>query len=133
MPPTEDAATGLRLDIWLWAARFFKTRSLAKQAIGGGKIDLDGDACKPSRRLHGGERLEIRRGEERIEVEVLALSAQRNPASIAQSLYRETEASHKRRETQRQLQRLAGPTAPRQRPSKQDRRKLLALKQADGG
>src|SRR6476620_9360644 len=95
---TPAAAPSVRLDIWLWAARFFKTRSLAKQAIEGGKVALNDAAAKPSRGVHAGDRLAIRRGEEAFVVDVIALSEQRGPAAAAQALYRETEESRATRE-----------------------------------
>lgn len=121
----------VRVDVWLWAARFFKTRSLAKQAIDGGRIDVNGAGCKPAKLLHAGDVLRIGRGEERLEVAVLALSEQRGPASVAQALYRESEASRLAREAQRAQRRLLGMQAPPQRPDKHARRELRRLK--DGG
>ena len=97
--PAANPVTDLRADQWLWAARFFKTRSLAKQAIDGGKVDVNGAGCKPAKALHIGDRLRLSRSEERLEVEVLGLSDKRGPASVAQALYRETEASRVARET----------------------------------
>ena len=89
MTELADLATApVRVDVWLWAARFFKTRSLAKQAVAGGKVDVNGMGCKPAKMLRVGDRLVIRRGEERWEVEVLALAEKRGPASVAQTLYR---------------------------------------------
>ncbi|MDO1530299.1 RNA-binding S4 domain-containing protein [Fulvimonas sp. R45] len=130
----EAGDTGLaevRVDVWLWAARFFKTRSLAKQAIVGGHVDVNGGGCKPAKTLRAGDRLRIARGEERLEVEVLALSERRGPASVAQALYRETDASRLARETARAERRMVGATAPPKRPDKQARRELRRLK--DGG
>ncbi|HEY8586068.1 MAG TPA: RNA-binding S4 domain-containing protein [Rhodanobacter sp.] len=124
LPP----ATGIRVDIWLWAARLFKTRSLAKQAIGGGRVDLNDAGCKPARTLQVGDRLKVSRGEERLEIEVLALSDRRGPASVAQLLYRETEASRAAREAAREQRRLVGAGAPPKRPDKQARRALRQLK-----
>jgi ribosome-associated heat shock protein Hsp15 len=117
-----------RVDVWLWAARFFKTRSLAKQAIDGGRIDVNDGGCKPARTLHSGDRLKISRGEERMEVEVLALSDRRGPASAAQLLYRETEASRVAREAARELHHLIGASGPPKRPDKQARRDMRRLK-----
>ncbi|EIL94244.1 RNA-binding S4 domain-containing protein [Rhodanobacter spathiphylli] len=117
-----------RVDVWLWAARFFKTRSLAKQAIDGGRIDVNDAGCKPARTLHAGDRLKISRGDERMEVEVLALSDRRGPASAAQLLYRETEPSRIAREAARELHRLTGASGPPKRPDKQARRDLRRLK-----
>ena len=120
--------TPVRVDVWLWAARFFKTRSLAKQAIDGGKIDVNDAGCKPAKTLHPGDRLRISRGEERLEVEVLALSEKRGPAPLAQALYRETEASLAAREQAREQRRLVGNVGPVRRPDKQERRELRRLK-----
>src|SRR5580698_1476104 len=91
---TDSPATArVRLDAWLWAARFFKTRPLAKQAIEAGKVEVDAHAGKPATMLRAGEMLRIVRGPEQFEIIVLGLSAQRGPASAAQALYRETDAS----------------------------------------
>ena len=125
-PIPEPSTT--RVDVWLWAARFFKTRNLAKQAIDGGRIDVNDAGCKPARTLHVGDRLKISRGEERMEVEVLALSDRRGSASAAQLLYRETEASRVAREAARELHRLIGASGPPKRPDKQARRDLRRLK-----
>ena len=126
--PHTDHPTEVRADVWLWAARFFKTRSLAKQAIDGGKIDVNGSGCKPAKLLHVGDVLRIGRGEERLEVEVLALSDWRGPASVAQALYRESGASRLAREAQHAQRRLLGMQAPPQRPDKHARRELRRLK-----
>jgi ribosome-associated heat shock protein Hsp15 len=120
--------TDVRADVWLWAARFFKTRSLAKQAIVGGRIDVNGAACKPAKTLRAGDRLKIGRGEERLEVEVVALSDRRGPASVAQALYVETEASRAAREVAREQHRLIGAGGPPKRPVKQARRELRRLR-----
>jgi ribosome-associated heat shock protein Hsp15 len=122
------ASTTVRADIWLWAARFFKTRSLAKQAIDGGKISVNDVGCKPAKTLRPGDRIRITRGEERLEVEVLVMSEQRGPASVAQTLYRETEASLQAREAAREQRRLVGAIGPLRRPDKQERRELRRLK-----
>lgn len=125
---------GVRVDVWLWAARFFKTRSLAKQAVEGGKVDVNNGSCKPAKVLHVGDVLKITRGEERLEVALLALSEQRGPAPVAQALYRETEASMAMREAAREQRRLrAGPLRPQGRPNKQERRELLRFKSQDEG
>jgi ribosome-associated heat shock protein Hsp15 len=125
-----EALTEVRADIWLWAARMYKTRSLAKQAIDGGKVDINGAGCKPSKALHVGDTVRLTRGEERLELEIQALSEQRGPASVAQLLYRETEASRSAREQARELRRLtgAGLNRPPTRPNKQERRELRRLK-----
>ncbi|HEY0198330.1 MAG TPA: RNA-binding S4 domain-containing protein [Rhodanobacter sp.] len=121
----------VRADVWLWAARFFKTRSLAKQAIEGGKVDVNDGGCKPAKVLRVGDRLKVGRGEERLDVEVLALSDKRGPASVAQQLYRETEASREAREQAAAQHRLIGSNAPRSRPDKRARRLIRALGDID--
>ncbi|HEY9033863.1 MAG TPA: S4 domain-containing protein [Pseudomonadales bacterium] len=118
-----------RLDKWLWAARFFKTRSLAKQAIEGGKVHYDGDRCKVSKQVAIGAELQIRQGLDEKTVIVLALSDRRGPASVAQTLYRETEQSLAAREQQADRRRQQKNTAPDSRPDKKDRRQIMQLKQ----
>lgn len=126
--PHSNDMPEVRADVWLWAARFYKTRSLAKQAIAGGRIDVNDAGCKPAKALHVGDVLKIGRGEERLEVEVLALSDRRGPASVAQALYRESAASRLAREAQRERRRLVGVQAPAHRPDKRARRTLRRLK-----
>lgn len=115
----------MRLDKWLWAARFYKTRSLATQNVESGHVHLNGQRCKPARGIRCGDRIEITRGEESIEVEVQALSQQRGPAPQAQLLYTETPASQERRAIARELRQLA-PKAERGsgRPTKKERREM---------
>jgi ribosome-associated heat shock protein Hsp15 len=119
-----------RADVWLWAARFFKTRSLAKQAIEGGKVEVNGSGCKAAKTLHVADRLRITRGEERLEIELLMLSLRRGPASEASLLYRETDASRALRDAAREQRRLTGAAFdhPAGRPDKQARRQLRRLK-----
>ena len=126
-PATADA---LRADVWLWAARFFKTRRLSHEAISAGRVSVNDAPCKPARLIKPGDVLDIRRGSERLQVQVLALSVQRGPASVAQTLYRESDASRSAREAARELARLRGPAGPAARPDKSDRRRLRALKHA---
>jgi ribosome-associated heat shock protein Hsp15 len=126
--PQAPGTAAVRADVWLWAARFFKTRSLAKQAIEGGKVELNDATCKPARGVHVGDLLRVRRGEERMEVEVLALSEQRGPAVAAQGLYRESEASIAARDAAKAQRKLVGAMAPPGRPDKQARRELRRLK-----
>lgn len=130
-PAADLPAAPVRVDVWLWAARFFKTRSLAKQAIAGGKVDVNGLGCKPAKMLREGDRLAIHRAEEHWEVEVLALAEKRGPASVAQTLYRETEASAAARLALREQQRLGstGLLRPPRRPDKQARRHIHQFKQ----
>lgn len=123
--------TRVRADKWLWAARFFKTRSLAKEAIESGKVHMNGSKIKVSKELQIGDTLSIRQGhatrlEEKIVV-ILALSENRGNATIAQTLYRETDESLAQREfmaEQRKLQNLARPDT---KPTKKDRRALQKL------
>ena len=123
----------VRLDIWLWAARFFKTRSLAKQAIETGKVEVGGQRAKPSRTVRVGDVLNITRGEETFEVDVRDLSDTRGPAPIAQALYLESDASRTRRaatRAQRAAER-AGYQPPEGRPDKRARRLIRALGDID--
>lgn len=126
--PPAPATVSVRADVWLWAARFFKTRSLAKQAIEGGKVELNDAPCKPAKGVQVGDVLRVRRGEERMEVEVLAISGQRGPASAAQALYRESAASIAARDAAKAQRKLVGAMAPPGRPDKQARRELRRLK-----
>ncbi|MEO8999073.1 MAG: RNA-binding S4 domain-containing protein [Rhodanobacter sp.] len=128
--PPVNPVTDLRADQWLWAARFFKTRSMAKQAIDGGRIDVNDAGCKPAKSLHVGDMLRISRGEERLEVEVLGLSDKRGAATVAQTLYRETTASRVAREAVQQQRQLVGASGPLKRPDKHARRDLRRLKDA---
>lgn len=122
----------VRIDKWLWAARFFKTRNLAKLAIDGGKIRCDGQRIKASKEIGIGLLLSIRQGFDEREVEVLALSDVRRGAPEAQTLYRETEASIAKRE-QRALEykvtrQLMGPST---RPTKKQRRQIHRFREQD--
>jgi ribosome-associated heat shock protein Hsp15 len=121
----------LRLDKWLWAARFFKTRSLAKQAIEGGKVHLDGHRVKVSKEICPGDTLNIRQGWDEKVVEVLELSGQRRGAAEAQQLYRETEASIERRLREAEARRAAGGSLlhPERRPTKKQRRQIHRFRQ----
>jgi len=127
-----DSATS-RLDVWLWAARFYKTRSLAKQAVETGKVDVGGQRAKSSRAVRIGDALVVTRGDDVYEVEVLGLSDQRGPAPVAQALYLESEASRLRRESavaQRRAERT-GYQAPQSKPDKRARRLIRALGDID--
>ena len=121
-----EAAGAQRLDKWLWAARFFKTRPLAVEAINGGKVQVDGQRVKPGRSIRPGNRLKIHKGEYEWRIEVQALSKQRRPATEAALLYREDEDSHRKRQEQVRARREAGrvPAPERGRPSKRDRRRI---------
>lgn len=134
MADSSATAGKLRLDKWLWAARFFKTRSLAKRAIEGGKVHVDGARSKVSKELTAGTSLRIRRGLEELTVEVIALSDKRGPAAAAQQLYRETEDSVAAREESAALRRAAhtGSSPPPGRPGKRDRRLIHRFKNRHG-
>jgi ribosome-associated heat shock protein Hsp15 len=116
---------GTRIDKWLWAARFFKTRELASKACEMGRIDSNGVRAKPAREVRVGDALQINNGSIEFAIEVLALSQQRGSAAIAQTLYRETEASIEARRKAAEDRRLVGPMVGQistGRPSKRDRR-----------
>ncbi len=121
----------VRIDKWLWAARIFKTRALAREAISGGKVHLNGYRVKPGRALKPGDSLRVQRGEEEYTINVIEISTRRGPATVAQLLYAETEESRLAREEQleqRKLERLQNTTRVR-RPDKRQRRKLVRFKQ----
>lgn len=118
-----------RIDKWLWAARFFKTRSLAKNAIEGGKVQLAGQRVKVSREIAVGDVLHIRKGWDEYEIVVSAISVQRRAAPIAQTLYEETEASMSRRARAAEARKAAGALArPTQKPGKHERKALERLR-----
>lgn len=123
----ESGGEKLRLDKWLWAARFFKTRALASDAINGGHVHLNGARVKPSRTVQRGDTLEIRRAREEFEVTVVGLAERRGPAHEAAQLYEESEASRRKREQLAEQQRLLATTesAPLRRPDKKARRQII--------
>lgn len=124
--------TSVRLDKWLWAARFYKTRSIAAEAAGGGKVQLNGDRAKPAKPVKIGDRLVVRTGEYEWTISVKALSERRGPAVEAQTLYEETEQSRLTREqkaAQLKAERRAMPEFSRGRPSKRNRRKIIRFRQ----
>ena len=119
-----DESGRLRIDKWLWAARFFKTRSLAADAVESGKVLINGACVKPAKAVATGDRLEIRIGQYRYDVEVLALSGKRGPSPEARKLYRETDESRAQREAlAAQLKAMPQP-AFKGRPTKRDRREI---------
>ena len=119
----------MRIDKWLWAARFFKTRTLAKTAIEGGKVQLAGQRVKVSREITAGDVLRIRQGWDERDVVVKAVSEQRRGAPIAQTLYEETVESIARRERAAEARKAAGAMArPTQRPGKHERKALERLR-----
>jgi ribosome-associated heat shock protein Hsp15 len=122
--------TSVRIDIWLWAARFFKTRALAKRACELGRVQSNGQPAKPAREVRVGDRLRVTTEGGDFQVEVLLLSAVRGPASVAQGLYFETEASRElrkkladERKAMKQFEEL-----PTGRPSKRERRKIIQFR-----
>jgi ribosome-associated heat shock protein Hsp15 len=132
----EEAASSkdcVRIDVWLWAARFFKTRSLAKAAVVGGKVEVGGQGVKPSRMLKVGDLLQVRRGDELFEIEVRGLSDVRGSAPVAQQLYSESGESVARRAAEREQRRLsaAGYRPPMSKPDKRARRLIQALGDLD--
>jgi len=123
---TQSAPAGLRIDKWLWCARFFRTRSLAQAAVEGGHVQVNGDRVKPSRSVRMGDRLRIQRNQERMEVDVTGIPARRGPAVEAQACYRETDESEAARRQARELRRVAA-AGPTRRPDKRDRRELVRV------
>jgi len=123
--PPLPAAT-LRIDKWLWCARFFRSRGLAQQAVEGGHVQVNGERVKASRPLRVGDRLRITRDRERFEVEVTGIPARRGPAPEARQHYRETPESEAARAHARELDRLSAPVSAG-RPDKRERRDLLRV------
>ena len=123
----------LRIDKWLWAARFFKTRSLAAKAVDGGKVTLNGERAKPAKELKPGDELAIRVAELEWTVNVKELSERRGPAEVARHLYAETEASLQRRQQAIAARRIrVGPVREeRGRPTKRDRRLIRRFTEGD--
>ncbi len=120
----QDTPDRVRIDKWLWAARFYKTRGLAARAIEGGHVKLAGERVKPSKEVKVGDCLRIHAGEQDWEVHVLEISDRRGPATVARLLYAETEASLAQRLARLEERRLHASPAPTQkgRPTKRDRR-----------
>lgn len=129
----DKTTEGVRLDKWLWAARFFKTRSMAARAINGGKVHLNGNRVKAARNVAVNDQLDITIGTAEFHVTVLALSKFRRPAKEARLLYYESEESIRVRQEYRELRRMAhaGFSAPGKKPSKRDRRKIKAFIRKD--
>ncbi len=122
--------TGVRMDKWLWAARFFKTRSLAARACDLGRIEANGQPAKPARDVRAGDLLRVKNDSGDFELEVLALSSMRGPAAVAQTLYRETEASRELRlKLAEERKAMPHSEAFREgRPTKRDRREIGRLR-----
>jgi ribosome-associated heat shock protein Hsp15 len=132
---SSDDITRVRLDKWLWAARFFKTRAVAAQAIETGKVEVNGERAKRAKQLQVGDELRIRLGPYHHIVKVLGLSEQRGPAAVAATLFNETEESRKGRETLAMQMKIAQSGREydfRGRPTKKDRRDIERLKRRDG-
>ncbi len=119
-------AENTRIDKWLWAARFYKTRSLAAKAVRGGHVHISGNRVKPAKNVLVGELLEIRRGEHTFEITVVALSSRRGPAPVARALYEETAQSIERRAKEGEERKLWNQSmgVPKRRPDKRERRRI---------
>jgi ribosome-associated heat shock protein Hsp15 len=124
----------VRMDKWLWAARFFKTRSLCARACELGRIQANKQAVKPAREVRVGDLLQIKTEGGEFEVEVLLLSEVRGPASVAQTLYRETESSRELRIKMAEMHKagMSFNPGPQGRPSKRDRRKIIQFRRDSG-
>lgn len=120
----------IRLDKWLWAARFYKTRALAREMIEGGKVHYNGQRTKPSKLVTLGATLSLRQGNDQRTLVVLALSEQRKSAEQAQHLYSETESSIAKRDANAQARKMQSLTMPHpdRRPDKKERRHLIKFK-----
>ena len=127
----QDKSDTVRLDKWLWAARFYKTRTIAKEMIDGGKVHYNGQRSKPNKNVEVGALIKLRQGNEEKEVCVLALSEQRRGAPEAQLLYQETENSVAQREKMALMRKMNAMPHPDHRPNKKERRDLLKFKQQD--
>ena len=122
--------SSVRLDKWLWAARFFKTRSVAREAVAGGKVHLNGNRAKPGRSLNIGDELRIQRGEDEYTISIVELSVRRGPAATARTLYEESEESRIQREKLAEERKLNNQrnTSRERRPDKRQRRRLVRFK-----
>ena len=122
--------SSVRLDKWLWAARFFKTRSVARDAVSGGKVHLNGNRAKPGRTLSIDDVLRIQRGDDEYTITIIEVASRRGPAAVAQTLYEESDESRLKREKlveQRKLEREQHAGRER-RPDKRQRRRLVRFK-----
>jgi len=129
-----DQPDRTRIDKWLWAARFYKTRALAAAAVEGGKAQVNGERVKPAKPLKAGDALIVRNGPFEWDITVLALSERRGPAAEAAKLYRESEESRKAREDKAALikaERHSGPVYVKGRPTKKARRQIIRFQRAD--
>ncbi len=130
---SNEPVSAIRADLWLWVARFYKTRAIAKHAIETGKVEIEGQAIKPSRLIKIQDRLEITRSNELFEITVISISEKRGSASIAQTLYVESDESRLKREAERERRKMenAGYKAPATKPDKRARRLINALGDLD--
>ncbi|MEK9496641.1 ribosome-associated heat shock protein Hsp15 [Photorhabdus sp. P32] len=130
MKGNSDSDQAVRLDKWLWAARFYKTRAIAREMIDGGKVHYNGQRSKPSKLVEPGAEIKLRQGNDERIVEVLALSNHRRGAPEAQQLYQETEASIANREKMAMARKMNALTMPHpdRRPDKKERRTLIKFK-----
>jgi ribosome-associated heat shock protein Hsp15 len=127
----QPSTDSLRIDKWLWCARFFKSRSLAQQAVEGGHVQVNGERAKASRQVKVGDRLRITRERERFEVEVIGIPERRGPATEARAHYAESAESEAARAAVREFNRLTAPVASG-RPDKRERRDLLKFQKGHG-
>lgn len=129
-----DSEDRHRIDKWLWHVRLFKTRSLAADAVAGGKVKLDGERVKPAREVRIGQLVSVTLDSRSLEVQVLDLPPRRGPATQAQACYAETEASAERNARHREQRRLAALVRPQpdHRPDKRERRQLDRLRRQQG-
>ncbi|GAA5216539.1 ribosome-associated heat shock protein Hsp15 [Corallincola platygyrae] len=130
MSDASDKTDPVRLDKWLWAARFYKTRSLAREMVQGGKVHYNGQRCKPSRNVDIGAIITLRAGYDEREIVVVQLSDKRRGAPDARLLYSETDASIAKREQRAELRKLSADQMPHpeRKPDKKQRRQLLKVK-----
>lgn len=126
---SDDSTNDVRLDKWLWAARFFKTRALAHEAIEGGKVYVDDVRAKPSRIVQVGQNILINSPRGRFEIVVKGISPYRGSPAVAAELYSETDESKGRREHVSEMRRLASSSGPSERPSAHDRKLLRRMKE----
>ncbi|AHF72981.1 Ribosome-associated heat shock protein implicated in the recycling of the 50S subunit (S4-like protein) [Candidatus Sodalis pierantonius str. SOPE] len=130
-----DEIPAVRLDKWLWAARFYKTRALAREMIEGGKVHYNGQRSKPGKTMELGAEITLRQGNDEHQVSVRAISNQHRPASDAQQLYQETDASIAKREKMAEARKQNALTMPHpdRRPDKKERRNLIKFKYGEPG
>lgn len=129
---TENVDQNVRLDKWLWACRFYKTRAIAKAAIDGGKVQYEGSKTKPGKAVYLGDKVKLRQGFDEKLITVIALSDRRQSATIAQSLYQETDESIQQRQEITNLRKMAAPST-QGKPDKKQRRQIHRFKRRGDG